>query len=328
MRTAVIIKKTLTKLSVLACTSLFAGAAFSQTVDLRIATGTPPSHVWSNAANELATLLNEKSNGEFKLSVFPASQLGNENEILQQLQAGIVDLGIVSAAASSARAPEMLAWFTPFAMDNIEDTVHAADTEVAQEILDSLQPQGIRGLGYTFAGMRHILMKDEEISSLDDLNNKKIRITPFSGMQTWWRAAGATPTPIQLGEVYQALNSGLIDGVDIDLDALEGLSLDQVATELTLTSHMAFPGVLMISESSWNRLTDEQKSMLREAADITLENAANNQIAAERRITEEMRGRINVKSLENAESIFTQANDGFEREFSDIPTVKRFMDEF
>ncbi|MFV0474644.1 MAG: TRAP transporter substrate-binding protein [Pikeienuella sp.] len=301
--------------------------ASAQSVELRLGTGTPPSHVWTRAAERLATQMAERTDGEVRISVFPASQLGAENDLLQQIQVGVVDMGVISAAAASARAPAFLAWFSPFALGSVEDAISAASSGIATEILGTLEPQGIRGVGYVFAGMRHILMADKRVASLEDLGNQKIRITPFPGMQVWWSAAGAVPTPVQLGDVYQSLESGLLDGVDIDLDALAGLSLQQVAGHLVLTNHMAFPGVVMIGAGSWNKMSAEQQAVFNEVLGDTLAWAADLQITVEKELLEKLEAEIEVSRLENAGALFAPANEAFNEAFSSIPEVVRFQNE-
>ncbi|MEM8552105.1 MAG: TRAP transporter substrate-binding protein [Pseudomonadota bacterium] len=301
--------------------------AVAQALELRLGTGTPPSHVWTRAAERFAQNIATATDGEITITVFPAAQLGPESDQLQQMQAGVLDMGIISAAAVSSRAPAFLAWFSPFAIDDVAGTVEAAQSDTAAAVLGELQPLGLRGLGYVFAGMRHILLADGTVESLADLEGKKIRITPFPGMQTWWAAAGAVPTPVQLGDVYQSLSSGLIDGVDIDLDALVGFSMQQVADTLVVTNHMAFPGVALITESAFGRMSEEQQATFMEVMAETLGWAADLQIETDASHLKMLEGEMNVIRLENAEGLFSDANAAFAEAFSDIPLVVQFGEE-
>jgi TRAP-type C4-dicarboxylate transport system substrate-binding protein len=297
----------------------------AQEVELRIGTGTPPSHVWTKAAERFAERVAEASDGEIQVDVFPAAQLGPESDQLQQMQTGVLDMGILSAAAVSARAPSFLAWFSPFEIDDVAGAVEASETEAAQAVLGELDTLGIKGMGYVFAGMRHILMADTRVEGVGDLENQKIRITPFPGMQVWWNGAGAVPTPVQLGDVYQALESGLLDGVDIDLDALVGFSMQQVADYLIVTNHMAFPGVAMMTQSAWDGLSDAQKQTVTEVMDETLAWAAEQQIAAEERHMAMLKDEMTVIELADAEQKFSEANAAFQEEFGDMELVEQFQ---
>lgn len=304
---------------------LLSSAALADPVEMRLATGTPPSHVWSLVAARFAEEVGKASDGEIKISVFPSSQLGPENDQLQQMQVGVLDMAIVSAAAASSRAPAFMAWFSPFALKDVESTIAVSKTEVAGKILDELNPLGIKGLGYVFAGMRHILMAKDPVTSLADLSGKKIRITPFPGMQVWWQAAGAVPTPVQLADVYQSLNSGLLDGVDIDLDALVGFSMQQVADHLIATSHMAFPGVAMITQGAWDRMDATQQEIFTRVMAESLDWAAAKQIATEAENMALLEGEMTVTRLEDAKATFAPANEAFNKAFSDIPLVAEFQ---
>lgn len=304
---------------------LLSSPLFADPVEMRLATGTPPSHVWSQAAFRFAEEVASASDGEITIAVFPASQLGPENDQLQQLQVGVLDMAIISAAAASSRAPAFLAWFSPFAMPDVEATIAASKTEVAGKILDELNPLGIKGMGYVFAGMRHILMAKDPVTSLADLEGKKIRITPFPGMQVWWQAAGAVPTPVQLADVYQSLNSGLLDGVDIDLDALVGFSMQQVADHLIATNHMAFPGVAMITQGAWDRMDAGQQEIFTRVMGESLDWAAAKQIATEAANMALLEGEMTVTHPENAKAMFASANDAFNAAFSDIALVAEFQ---
>ena len=322
------LRKLTYSLAVAAAGAIFTSdAALAQSVELRLGTGTPPSHVWTKTAERLAEQLAEQSGGDIKISVFPAAQLGPESDLLQQMQVGVLDMGVVSAAATSARAPAFLAWFSPFEFSDVEAAIAASKGEAAAEILGTLQPQGINGLGYVFAGMRHILTADKKAETLEDLAKQKIRITPFPGMQVWWAAAGAVPTPVQLGDVYQSLDSGLLDGVDIDLDALAGLSLQQVARHLTVTNHMAFPGVVMINENSWAKMSGEQQAMFNTLLEETLVWANDLQIETEKKLLAQMEEQVEVLRLDNAKDVFATANATFNDAFKDIPEVAKLQNE-
>jgi len=316
-----------TAVTVGAILALAAAPAFAQSIDLRLATGTPPSHVWTKAAQHFADGISEATEGAVTVAIFPASQLGPESDLLQQMTVGVLDMAIVSAAANSARTPAFAAWFAPFTINDVAATIEISKSATAQEILDELAPQGILGLGYVFAGMRHILMAKDSVAGLEDLQGKKIRITPFPAAQVWWQAAGAVPTPVQLGDVYQALSSGLLDGVDIDLDALVGFSMQDVAEYLIVTNHMAFPGVAMITESAWGRMSEEQQVTFTTVMDETLAWAAEQQIAAEAANLALLENEMTVIRLDGAEAIFSVSKDAYTEAFKNVPLVAQFQNE-
>lgn len=296
-------------------------------VELKMGLITPPNHVWTQAAQHFADTLKERSNGDLTVAIFPGGQLGNEPEMFQQLQGGLLDMGFMTGALTSLREPSIQGWFTPFLFENVEQAAAAAKTPAAKQMLDNLEQIGLKGLGYSFAGMRHILKRDGTVDDLSDLQGQKIRIVPFPAMRTWWDATGAVPTPVQLPDVYQALQNRLLDGVDIDLDALVGSKFHEVAGGLTLTSHMAFPAVAMIGVQAWQTLSEDQRALVATTMDDTLAWATAGQIEAEQRNLAILEGSITVSRLDDAESVFAAANAAVGAAFAGNDLIQEFQDQ-
>ncbi len=297
----------------------------AQAKELKLGLITPPQHVWTQAAQQFADRVATESDGELSVALFPAGQLGDEPAMFAQMQSGLLDMGIMTAAITSQREPSVVGWFTPFLFDSVAEAVEATDTPAAERMLANLEDKGLHAFGYTFAGMRHVLMRDARIESLEDVASQKIRIIPIAAMQTWWRAAGAVPTPIQLPEVYQGLQNTMIDGVDIDLDALVGSGFYEVAEHLTLTNHMAFPAISMISASTWNDLSDAERRIVDDAMQAALAWGNESQIAAEASNREFLEARIDVFALDDAEQVFGEANAAFDDTFSALPLIAEFQ---
>ncbi|MGQ9365472.1 TRAP transporter substrate-binding protein [Azospirillum sp. ST 5-10] len=304
-----------------------AGATAANAEELKMGLITPPQHVWTKAAQHFADALKEKSGGALTVAIFPGGQLGNEPEMFQQMQTGLLDMGIMTASLTSLREPSITAWFSPFLFGDVTEAMAATKTPAAQEMLSGLKKVGLEGLGYTFAGMRHILLREQPVTALDDLKGKKIRIVPFPAMKAWWEATGAVPTPVHLPEIYQSLQNGLLDGVDIDLDALVGSKFQDVAKGLTLTSHMAFPAVAVYSSTRWQSLSPEHQKLVRETMDETLQWANAAQIEAEKKNLAALEGAIKVVKLDDAKATFAKANEAFAAQFGSMPLVKAFQEQ-
>jgi TRAP-type C4-dicarboxylate transport system substrate-binding protein len=294
--------------------------------DLRIGLVTPPPHVWTQVARRIAANLSA-AQPDIRPLVFPASQLGNEPEMFQQMQLGLLDMGIFTVAVTSLREPSLAGWFTPYLFADVAAAAEGARTDAARTMLANLDAAGLVGLGYTFAGMRHVLMRNRAITALADVAGAKIRITPFPAMQVWWEATPAAPTPVHLSAVYQSLQTGVLDGVDIDLDALVGLRLQQVATHLTLTNHMAFPAVVVFSKAVWAELSETERKAIQAAVDEALAWGTETQIAAEQKNLAQMRQEIRVTDLPDAETVFAPANAAFAGTFGAVPLIRQFVEE-
>lgn len=301
--------------------SLLAASAPALAKELRLGMITPPQHIWTQTAEKFAKNVAGQSDGELTVALFPAGQLGDESAMFSQMESGLLDMGIMTAALTSQREPSMVGWFTPFLFDSVEQAAQATETEAAQLMLDNLESKGL----HAFAGMRHILMRDQHVTTIEDVAGKNMRIIPFTAMNTWWRAMDARPTPISLPDVYQGLQNGMLDGVDIDLDALVGSGFYEVAEHLTLTSHMAFPAVSVMSQATRASLSDEEREIIDSAMQEALVWGIEAQIEAEQRNLTTLEESIDVYTLEEAEGVFAEANQAFAERFGDHPLIQAFQ---
>ncbi|ELY22810.1 TRAP transporter substrate-binding protein [Vreelandella titanicae] len=238
-------------------------SATAQAETLRLSTPVPPSHIFSKVSGRLAENLGERSDGRYAIEVSPYGRLGNDNELIQLLQHGAVQLGVVPAASLSSREPSFNGWFLPGEFENYDEAGAATQLPAARSMLEKLEPQGMIGLGYIIAGMRHVLSTDS-VESIDDFTNQKIRVFPNPVFNDWWLANGAAPTALPTSEVAPALTTNLLNAVDVDLDFVTALKLYQQAPHLALTNHMAFPGVVLVSKAWWDRQSEADQKMIRE----------------------------------------------------------------
>jgi tripartite ATP-independent transporter DctP family solute receptor len=237
----------------------------SETLTFKATHVVQESHIWHKTAEKFGEELEALSDGRMKLEIYPASQLGQEKDMAQQLETGSLDFGFMTNAYMSTRQDSLNAWFMPFAFKDLTEANKLRESEAAQEMLKELEGQGLIGLDFIFAGNRHMLMKDSHISSPDDLKGKKVRIIGSPAMQDFWEQTGAGPTAMPLSEVYTSLQTGVIDGIDIDLDALVTEKYYENASKLTLTNHMTFPSVIVMSQQSYSKLSNADQQIVKEA---------------------------------------------------------------
>lgn len=238
------------------------GATSASAQALKLGHITPPSHVWHQVSEKIATDLEKTSGGKMKIAVSPLQKLGNEAQMINLMQAGAMQFGVFTVGGLSNREESFLAWSLPYTFRDVEHATRAASSPAAREMLKRLEAHGMVGLGYAFAGMRHVLSL-EPVKSPKDLANKKIRSFPSPIYNDWWTANGAAPTALPLSEVAPSLTTRLLDAVDVDLDALVGLKFHQQAPNLTLTNHMAFPAAIVVSKKWWDARSDAERDMIR-----------------------------------------------------------------
>jgi TRAP-type C4-dicarboxylate transport system substrate-binding protein len=254
-----------TPLRLLATTALCVTAAAANAQALKLAHITPPTHVWHQVSERFASELDKASGGKMKVAVSPLQKLGNEGQVTQLMQAGAVHFAVFTAGSLANREESLLGWSLPYLFKDVAQASRAAGTPAAREMLKRLDASGLVGLGYAFAGMRHVLAV-QPVTSSKDLANKKIRSFPSPIYNDWWNAQGAAPTAMPLSEVAPALTTKLLDAVDVDLDALVGLKFHQQAPNLTLTNHMAFPGVIVASKKWFDARSEAERAMIRKVA--------------------------------------------------------------
>ncbi len=239
-------------------------AVTAQAEEFRLGLITPPPHIWTKAAEAFGTELNEASGGTHTVSVFPARQLGNEAEMLQQLQTGALDMAFMTVAEVSNRAPELGAFYAPYLADDIGHAGRILRSDTAKSMLEPLPGQvGVVGVGYGMAGLRQIVSRGE-VSSADDLSGLKLRITPFTPILDFYNAVGAAPTPMPLPAVYDALANGQVDAIDMDAELIWVLKYYEHADTIVQSNHMMFPMVGLVSAKVWAGLSEEDRAMIGE----------------------------------------------------------------
>ena len=240
------------------------GAGLAQANEFRLGLITPPPHIWTKAAEDFGAALAEASEGRHTLTVFPSRQLGNEAQMLQQLQTGALDMAFLTIAEVSNRAPDFGAFYAPYLAKDIAHAGRILRTDAARAMLDQLpETVGVVGIGYGMAGLRQIVSRGA-VNSAADLEGKKLRITPFNPILDFYNAVGAAPTPMPLPAVYDALANGQVDAIDMDAELIWKLKYYEHADTVVASNHMMFPMVGLVSARVWTDLSEEDRAMITE----------------------------------------------------------------
>ena len=255
-----------------ATAALAATSLTAQARDFRLGLITPPQHLWSTEAEAFAESLHERSDGEHSVSVYPAQQLGNEAQMVQQLQTGALDMAFLTIAEISNRIPDFGALYAPYLVDGVDHAAELLRSDTAAELLELMPAEvGLVGLGYGMVGMRQVLSR-APIESQDDMRGKRLRITPFDPIRDFYTATGASPAPLPLLEVYDALANGQVDAIDMDFDSILILKFHEQADNLLISNHMMFPMVGVVSGRVWRELSAEDRELIETTMAEHLEN--------------------------------------------------------
>ncbi|WP_413376569.1 TRAP transporter substrate-binding protein [Alkalihalobacillus sp. 1P02AB] len=278
-------------------------------------------HIWNQTALKFGEELERLSEGQMQVDIFPASQLGQERDMARLMETGALDFAFFTNAYMATRQDSLNAWFMPFQFETLTEANEVRKSEPVQQMLAELEIQGLLGLDFVFAGNRHILMQDTHVFSPEDLRGQKLRIIGSPAMQSFWKQTGVGPTAMPLSEVYTALQTGVIDGLDIDLDALVAEKYYENADKLTLTNHMTFPSLVAMSQHVFDDLTTEEQKIILEAMQIAADWGNEEAIKREEANLQTLiEAGVQVEYFDNLES-FQQIKENIEEEFMEKSSI-------
>ncbi len=238
-----------------------------ETKTLRLGHALDTQHPVHLAMKVLGESLDEKSSGKLKLDIYPSSQLGGERECLELLQIGSLDITKVSAAVLENFIPEYKVFSLPYIFRDKTHMYHVFDSEVGEDLLNKGERFRLRGLTFYDAGSRSFYMKDNAVNTPDDLINKKIRVQKSNMAVTMINQLGGSPTPISWGELYTALQQGVVDGAENNPPSFYSSKHYEVCKHFTINEHTSVPDVLLIGTDTWNRLDEQERQWLEEAVE-------------------------------------------------------------
>ncbi len=218
-------------------------------------------------ARRMAELAEKESGGRLKINLYPSSQLGGQREVVQNVQAGVVD-GVIDATATLTNfVPQLGVVDLPYLAKDAATAFRLFDSPVfEQELGRSAAAAGFHIVQVWEVTFRNVYTRSRPINGVADLKGQKIRVIPSPSYIALFRALGAAPTPMAFGEVYTALQQGVIDGAENDAVTYQTTKHMEVARNLALTSHMMLANTLYISERVWQRLPDDLKAVIGKAS--------------------------------------------------------------
>lgn len=235
----------------------------------RLAETHPQEHPTAQADQEFARLVEEKSNGRIKIEVFLNAQLGQEAATIEQVQTGSIEMTRVSTAPMAEFADSMEVFSLAYIFDSTEHVWNFLQSEEGgQQLLSQLESAGFKGLTYYDGGARSFYtVEGKQVKKLEDLQGIKVRVQQSDINTKWMNALGASPTPMDYGEVYSSLQSGVLGGAENNWTSYLTAAHYEVAPNYTEDRHQRVPEVLLISQQTWGQLGEEDQQILQEAAD-------------------------------------------------------------
>ena len=247
-----------------------AGAASQPEVVLKLGHGLDTAHPVHQAMVYMAEKVREKSGGRMRVEIFPNEQLGNEKECIEALQLGYLAMTKTSSAPMEGFVPEMRVFGIPYLFRDAEHFWKVCNGPIGKKLLLAGESKRLRGLCYYDAGARSFYAR-KEINRPSDLAGMKIRVQSSIMSMKMVEAMGGSPTPVPWGELYTALDQGVVDGAENNSPSFRTSRHYEVCKCYSLDEHTRLPDILMISTRVWSHLTPEQQRVLQEAADESVQ---------------------------------------------------------
>lgn len=242
--------------------------AHAQGVTCRIATSEAVGSPISETFEGWAATLREQSDGAIDAQHFPASQLGSYSDLIEGNRIGTIEITTGGPDTEEAIAPEIAAtggapgfiYRDEAHVDAVlQGPIGAQVSEIARE------KTGVEFVAYGEVGFRHLLTK-EPVTNLEELAGTKIRVPELRVWIDFWQLLGANPTPLPYAEQYNALSTGVIEGLEADFFSIAGFNWYEQAPHLTLTNHWFLPKAVRVNAMWLDALSPELQDMVRETA--------------------------------------------------------------
>lgn len=237
----------------------------SKVKEIKLGHGLDISHPVHKAMVFMKERLAEKSGGTMIIDIYPNNQLGSERECLELLQIGSLGMTKVSTGVLENFVPSLQVFGLPFLFRDREHRFTVLEGEIGEYFLNKSLDKRLKGLTFYDAGSRSFYSK-EPIESPDDLRGMKLRVMESNTAMNMVKYLGGSPTPIAWGELYTALQQGIVDGAENNLPSFYLSRHYEVCKYFVTDEHTALPDELLVSTLVWNKLSPQEQKWLKEAA--------------------------------------------------------------
>jgi len=226
----------------------------------------PAEHSWGICSSGFAEEVTQKTEGRVTIKAYPNAQLGNEKDMIEGLQLGTLQMGLIGGGSFQDLVSKMAIANLPYAWEDHFHAYRAFDGELGDKLLALLAKKGIIGLSWWENGFRNITNSKRPINTPEDLKGLKLRVTPIKMRLDTFNALGALPVPMPFSELYSALQQGVVDGQENPLAIIYSNHFYEVQKYLSMTGHIWGTAILVISEKDWNKVSPGDQVIIKEAA--------------------------------------------------------------
>lgn len=245
-----------------------AEAPAGESYTFRCSTNHAESFCTSVALAKFAELVNERTDGRINIEIYYDAVLGDEKSAIEQVQYGGLEFARVNITPLAEFVDDFNALMMPFIYKDADHFWKVMSGDIGMNILQSekLQEAGMYGLCYYDSGARSFYNSKKDIHTPDDMKGMSIRVQESSLQMGMVEALGASPQPMPYGDVYSALQTGVVDGAENSIAQYLEVSHYEVAPHITLDNHVRAAEALIISEKVREQLSEEDMAIIEEAA--------------------------------------------------------------
>ncbi|MCC8193710.1 MAG: TRAP transporter substrate-binding protein [Deltaproteobacteria bacterium] len=220
---------------------------------------------WHKGCMKFAEIVREKTGGRIKVQVFPNSQLGDERDMAEGCQMGTIDMVIIGGIMGNFYEPIQL-FEIPYFFKDINHVRKVIYVPLGEEIkADIYKQSGLVSLEF-WERCPRVLSSNKPVLSVEDVKGLKLRTPEIPATVAAWKAIGANPTPMPWAEVYTALQQKTIDAQENPLATIASAKVEEVQSHIALTNHVFGTPQHIMSGGTWERLSAEDKAVIKEAA--------------------------------------------------------------
>lgn len=251
---------------VFVCCAALATADMGPTLNFKLAENQPEGNPITEGMHKFADLVKEYTEGTVTIDVYSNGALTDEASSVDQLQLGSLDFSRVNTNSLAPTVDEFGVFAMPYLFTSTEQKYRALDGEAGDAVMAKLDDYGMVGLYFWEAGARCFYTTSKPIRTVEDLKGMKIRVQQTEVAISMVRALGAEATPMDYAEVFQGLQTGIVDGAENDFVSYYTSGHYEVAKYYSLDQHMAPPAILLMSKVSWDKMSEAQQEAVRKAA--------------------------------------------------------------
>ncbi|MAY70822.1 MAG: c4-dicarboxylate-binding protein [Halomonas sp.] len=263
----------------------------------------------------------ENSDGRISINVLPAAQVGGDVEIIEQIQMGLVDIGIPPTATLGNFEPRLQILDLPFLISTYDDMEAVLDGDVGREILDTLEDDGMHAFNFWGAGFRHMSNNIRAIESPEDLDAIRMRTMQAPIIISTYENYGANATAMAFTEVYNGLQQGVVEGQENPLANIYTMRFHEVQDYLSLTSHAYHAYAAVMNKDAWESLPEDLQQVMLEAFDNGRDASRQMTLEDEEVIMSEIKDEIAINEIsDEARQAFVEASMPVHEDYEDVVT--------